>query len=291
MTSTHNDIASLQQQLAEARENLRLIEERIAQYVQETEVPLQLIRDERHWRTRIAELEQVLAGTADKEQTWEARSPTGKEQPHRRSLAGRRRVLLLGAVGAVAVIGLLVVLSQTRTSCDSEPVNYDFETGSNEGWDVRYEDDRRLGIEAWPDTAQHCGTGRYALAFRFAQTADKPTAQVKLEATHLRLNDKLSAWVYVPPDLPPDVQANCFVLEDNRTRRWADKPDWPWYQTNNRSLKSSAWTLVECRATDFVPKQFAGMHWDDPLLLGFEFTRANSQPMEGTVYLDKIIVR
>ena len=53
---------SLQRQLAEARENLRLIEDRKAEYVLEVDVPLQLIKEERRWRDRIAELEAKLRG-------------------------------------------------------------------------------------------------------------------------------------------------------------------------------------------------------------------------------------
>ncbi len=44
-----------------ARENLRLIEERKAEYVLGVEVPLQLVREERRLREHIAELEQKLA--------------------------------------------------------------------------------------------------------------------------------------------------------------------------------------------------------------------------------------
>ena len=53
---------SLQRQLAEARENLRLIEDRKAEYVLGVEVPLQLIKEERRWHDRIAELEAKLRG-------------------------------------------------------------------------------------------------------------------------------------------------------------------------------------------------------------------------------------
>lgn len=47
---------SLQRQLADSRENLRLIQERKAQYVLETDIPLQLIREERRIQERIADL-------------------------------------------------------------------------------------------------------------------------------------------------------------------------------------------------------------------------------------------
>jgi hypothetical protein len=51
---------SLERQLAEGQANLRLIEERKAQYVLETDVPLQLLKDEGRLRQRIAELEARL---------------------------------------------------------------------------------------------------------------------------------------------------------------------------------------------------------------------------------------
>ena len=61
-TDRAQEKTSLQRQLAEARENLRLIEDRKAEYVLEVEVPLQLIKEERRWRDRIAELEAKLRG-------------------------------------------------------------------------------------------------------------------------------------------------------------------------------------------------------------------------------------
>lgn len=53
--------ASLTRQLAASRENLRLIEERKSQFVQETDIPLQLVKDERRVRERITELQARLA--------------------------------------------------------------------------------------------------------------------------------------------------------------------------------------------------------------------------------------
>lgn len=52
---------TFQRQLAELRENLRLIEERKSTFVQETDIPLQLLKDERRLRERIADLEARLA--------------------------------------------------------------------------------------------------------------------------------------------------------------------------------------------------------------------------------------
>ncbi len=56
-----NHLSSIQRQLAEARENLRLIQERKAKYVFGTDAPLQLDKEERFWLGTIAALEQQLA--------------------------------------------------------------------------------------------------------------------------------------------------------------------------------------------------------------------------------------
>ena len=52
-----DNVASLQRQLENARENLKLIEERMAEYVLSTDVPLMLVREKRLLEERIAGLE------------------------------------------------------------------------------------------------------------------------------------------------------------------------------------------------------------------------------------------
>ena len=54
-------VSSLVKQLSEAEENLRLVDERIAQYVQEVDVPLQLIKDQRRLQRWIARLQRQIA--------------------------------------------------------------------------------------------------------------------------------------------------------------------------------------------------------------------------------------
>ncbi len=54
-------VASLVRQLSDAEENLRLIDERVAQYVQEVDVPLQLIKDQRRLQRWIARLQRQIA--------------------------------------------------------------------------------------------------------------------------------------------------------------------------------------------------------------------------------------
>ena len=57
----NDTIQSMQRQLAEAEENLRLIQERKAEYVLETDIPLQLVKEERRLESRIHWLERRIA--------------------------------------------------------------------------------------------------------------------------------------------------------------------------------------------------------------------------------------
>jgi len=57
------EIVSLRRQLAEVRDSLRLIRERKSQYVMETDIPLQVIKEERRLLGRIKELERCLQAT------------------------------------------------------------------------------------------------------------------------------------------------------------------------------------------------------------------------------------
>ncbi len=59
--STVRTVASLVKQLSDAEENLRLIDERIAKFVLETEVPLQLLKDQRRLQRWIARLQRRIA--------------------------------------------------------------------------------------------------------------------------------------------------------------------------------------------------------------------------------------
>jgi hypothetical protein len=58
---SQEDWDSLQRQLKEARENLRIVQERKATFVPSNEAPLQLDKEEHRLLERIAELEQQLA--------------------------------------------------------------------------------------------------------------------------------------------------------------------------------------------------------------------------------------
>jgi len=55
------EVEALQRELSQARENLALIQERMSEYVLSTDVPLQLIKEERRWEGRIRWLERRIA--------------------------------------------------------------------------------------------------------------------------------------------------------------------------------------------------------------------------------------
>lgn len=57
-----DELESLRRQLAEAQENLKLIHERMHEYVMQEDIPLQVIKNERRLQQRITELEQRIAG-------------------------------------------------------------------------------------------------------------------------------------------------------------------------------------------------------------------------------------
>lgn len=61
-----SDAARLNHQLSEARVNLGLVEERMSEYVDPAEIPLQYIKVKRHWERQIAELESKL-GIVDRQ--------------------------------------------------------------------------------------------------------------------------------------------------------------------------------------------------------------------------------
>ncbi len=61
LPESNDELLSLQRQLDEARANLRLIKERKAEFVRRINIPLQLIKDERDWLKKIAELERQIA--------------------------------------------------------------------------------------------------------------------------------------------------------------------------------------------------------------------------------------
>ncbi len=60
VTRSQEDTATLQRQLVEERVNLKLIEERMTEYVLGVDVPLQLVKEQRRLQDKISQLRQQL---------------------------------------------------------------------------------------------------------------------------------------------------------------------------------------------------------------------------------------
>jgi len=107
-------IESLRKQLAALEENLRLIRERKSDYVLETDVPLQIIKDERRLESEIAELQEQLAQAAETpDRRRPARGMAGVALPSKkRPLEKLRpwRPIIAVAAGAVLVVCVAVWL-------------------------------------------------------------------------------------------------------------------------------------------------------------------------------------
>ena len=101
-------LQSLHEQLTEAEENLRLIQERKAEYVLETDVPLLLIKDERRLEAQIADLRARLARLAETPCPYRGLEPF--EAEHAEFYFGRdpmveRLVAKVDETSFVAVVG------------------------------------------------------------------------------------------------------------------------------------------------------------------------------------------
>jgi len=101
-----DDHTSLHSQLANAEENLRLIHERKSEYVQQSDIPLQLIREERRLEQRIAELRAELGEPDTTDATTDAQS-TGTEAAR----SGNRRPSWQLWASVVAVVTFLAALA------------------------------------------------------------------------------------------------------------------------------------------------------------------------------------
>jgi hypothetical protein len=93
-----NDLETLQKQLDNARNNLRLIQERKSEYAIAEDVPLDLIQNERHWEAEIERLEKHTHGTR------QSSSLASR-------LKGDLKTTLLIGLGGILVFGLVVVFA------------------------------------------------------------------------------------------------------------------------------------------------------------------------------------
>lgn len=211
-----------------------------------------------------------------------------------KSLEARPSVCLVVFACILCLLGTAaVVFLVDFAKCPTLVSDFDFESKTNEGWDIRDEGGSVLGEMVVPDNGHSCTLGRWSLRFSFELgNAPFEKAQIKYETPNLQLKSELTGRIYIPADAPTDLRVSCFALEDNRSGRWPGKPEWPWYQTDYYPLTPNQWTRVRCPLADFItPDPYPAGYIEEPLLVGFEVTRQLKLPYRGVVYLDKITLR
>jgi len=106
------DIDSLKRQIENLQENLRLIEERISEFVVPSKVPLQLVKDKRELEKKIADLEAELAQAESAADVNSAARQVVSEQEEQRIGAGEAEVgaTLIGRLRSYLSIQLLLLL-------------------------------------------------------------------------------------------------------------------------------------------------------------------------------------
>ena len=126
-------------------------------------------------------------------------------------------------------------LPSQMTCPQSEGVAFD--SGSLDGWQIRYEGAVRLGEGLSLSSEIPCTDAKdSALAFSF-QLLNYRHAQIGLEGKNLPLSMEMSAWVYNPPDGPVTLAGQCFVLT-------GPEPAWKWYDTAPVKLPAGQWVKL-----------------------------------------------
>jgi lysylphosphatidylglycerol synthetase-like protein (DUF2156 family) len=220
-------------------------------------------------------------------------------------LASRGEAKGIRAITAVMIvttvlIGLLTAgLRFMGPSCPA--FCYDFENGTA-GWGIRTEADGLLGKHLSTSEAVDAGSlfDHRSLAFTFQLGGGSPDhAQVKIET--VVLSRDVTASLYLPAHLPPTVVVSAFVLEHN-DQLASDRPEWVFYQTNPKDLRSGAWSRITFTRDLFAIVGYwpsgrwtqvpVGEFWHGvPFMVGLELRDSRKGPVGGTVYLDEISIR
>ncbi len=109
--SIDDEIRSLEHQLANKREHLLLIQERKSQYVLDTDVPLEIIKEERETQAEIADLEARLAALR-RQAAARATAPAPSGPAAASAAAARKRLVFLLAGAGVLFLIVLVICGQ-----------------------------------------------------------------------------------------------------------------------------------------------------------------------------------
>jgi hypothetical protein len=194
---------------------------------------------------------------------------------------------------ALAVIIAWIVLlgspADRAFSCSAR-VCYSFADGSTQGWDIRTESGVRLGTMVFATDSPHVGLpwqrGSLELIFHIGTP---PTDKAQIEVGNVPLTKQVSAWVYVPSNMPQTLELFAFVLEHN-TGAQPGKPEWPFYKTQTVTLNTGGWTEATFPVGEFVGVN-TNLPWSNPpLLIGFEIHSAQPGEFDGVAYFAHISV-
>lgn len=218
----------------------------------------------------------LLSGGLSWLSSWAAR--TSELIP--RSKAWRTNVvisaLLVGLVGA----GVVAWRAPCPGAC------YGFESNVQAGWDVRYENDVKLGIVAKPMETMNKSLWTWqswALEFDFDLEPSPPKDKAQVKVEHASFEEELTGWIFVPLSTG-DLVISGYVLEQH-------EPGWSFYQTPTTQLPAGEWTHVRFAAGDFRDT-FGHTGWrSPPLMVGFEIRSTTGPVSKGSVYFDQISVR
>ncbi|MBK8900556.1 MAG: hypothetical protein IPM53_05190 [Anaerolineaceae bacterium] len=161
----------------------------------------------------------------------------------------------------------------------AERFTYGFEEGTHSCWSVRVDNDVPQGNP--PDyTAERAHEGNGALHFSF-DLADIPSHRAQIKYENMPFAGTFSAYVYVPPDAPPDLIASFYAMEYAHD---------PW---NYHGIDTGEGQIVELVPGDWTEVQWSGdvSGWAIPVhLLGLEIRQEGEANYNGYVLVDTIVI-
>lgn len=179
---------------------------------------------------------------------------------------------------------ILILLGGSVYLATRPKVAFYFENNSTDCWAIRTEPHtgRQLGQDLTL-TSNFGHQGDHALRLEVELSHEgEHRAQIErpIEACgEIKINKELSAWIYIPPDAPADLEAELFV-QDNRTETGT------WYASNPIVRpRPGAWVQLTWNSRSDPP--FGA--WEDIRTFGIE-VKTNSS-YYGPLYIDEILIR
>jgi serine/threonine protein kinase len=153
---------------------------------------------------------------------------------------------------------------------------YTFEDGTNGCWDVRYDSNEPQGQRPTLTTEfAYQGHGSLRFTLDLAQVSTHRGQTIRY---NMPFAGYASAYVYVPPDAPADLEAGFFAME-------LDHDPWNYHEASQMSrLIPGQWTEIRWNVGT------AG--WAQPLhLLGIEVRQAGQGTYKGYVLIDDVFIQ